>query len=228
MRESCRIMARRRFDSPTLSPPSRAGPDFAIESAWIEGGARFVAGVDEVGRGPLAGPVVAAAVVLNPAMTPPGLDDSKKLSALERERLFAEIVATATAVSLASASSDEIDRVNIRQATLLAMQRAVAGLPIDPCRCLIDGIDVPPTLISCATAVVSGDARSLSIAAASIVAKVMRDRMMTRLCASFPAYGFSRHMGYGTKEHLAAIEKQGACRHHRQSFSPFRRKGADG
>ena len=222
MRESGRTMARRSSDSPDL--PSGlliAMPDFRIETERFERGARFVAGIDEAGRGPLAGPVVAAAVILDPKAMPDGLNDSKKLLSPDRERLFAEIVMVAI-VSVASASAEEIDQMNIRQATLLAMRRALRGLSQSPCHSLIDGNDVPLPLRGHATGVVQGDARSLSIAAASIVAKVTRDRIMTRLCAAFPAYGFSQHMGYATRQHLSALADHGPCRFHRRSFSPIR------
>lgn len=202
------------------------GPDFAIEAVRLERGARHVAGVDEAGRGPLAGPVVAAAVILDLAALPAGLDDSKKLTAAERERLFEEILGSAI-VSVASASAAEIDRWNIRQATLLAMTRALAGLERVPCHAIVDGRDVPATWASRGTAVVQGDARSLTIAAASIVAKVTRDRMMQRLCAIFPAYGFSRHMGYATAEHRLALDRHGPCPFHRMTFSPIRQGTLD-
>lgn len=184
-------------------------------------GARLVAGIDEAGRGPLAGPVVAAAVILDRANLPDGLNDSKKLTVEDRERLFPEILRWAS-VSVASASAAEIDRMNIRQATLAAMWRAFRGLGLEPCHALIDGRDVPTPLLLRASAIVGGDARSLSIAAASIVAKVTRDRMMTRLCARFPAYGFSRHMGYATPVHLEALLRFGPCPYHRMSFRPIR------
>ncbi|GGD07776.1 ribonuclease HII [Aureimonas glaciei] len=228
MRESGRTMARHSSDSPSpfadgasVSIASVSVPDFGIEAARFERGALLVAGIDEAGRGPLAGPVVAAAVILDPARLPDGLNDSKKLTAADRERLFVEILALAT-VSVASASAAEIDRINIRQATLLAMRRAAHGLAQTPCHLLIDGNDVPPLLRDRATAVVQGDARSLSIAAASIIAKVTRDRMMTRLCQVHPHYGFGQHMGYATRQHLAAITLHGPCPHHRLSFSPMR------
>lgn len=228
MDESRRNMARQISDSLPSSKPSLrtgssapTGPDFSFEDALLDADARFVAGIDEVGRGPLAGPVVAAAVILDPARIPQGLNDSKKLKTAERERLFVEILASGS-VSVASASAAEIDRVNIRQATFLAMRRALAGLPALPSHVLIDGRDVPACLNVPATAIVEGDARSLSIAAASIVAKVMRDRMMTRLCTAFPAYGFSRHMGYGVPAHLRALNEHGPCLYHRRSFRPIR------
>lgn len=221
MRESGRTMARRPSDSPASLPTLVVVPDFRIETGRFERGARFVAGIDEAGRGPLAGPVVAAAVILDPRQIPDGLNDSKKLGADDRERLFTDILRVAT-VSIGSASSAEIDRINIRQATLLAMRRAEGGLAQPPCHALIDGNDVPPSLRLRATAVVKGDARCLSIAAASIVAKVTRDRMMARVCARYPAYGFSQHMGYGTPQHLAALLAHGPCVFHRMTFSPIR------
>ena len=222
MRESSRNMARRSSDSPAFLPPAAIErPDFRLEAECCAAGARLVAGVDEVGRGPLAGPVVAAAVILDPDDIPKGLNDSKKLKPAERERLFGEILARSL-VSLASVSAAEIDRIDIRQATLLAMRQALAGLAEAPDHVLVDGLDVPPFLPFPGTAVVRGDARSLSIAAASIVAKVMRDRIMTRMGEAFPVYGFSRHMGYGTARHLDAIARHGPCPHHRRSFRPMR------
>ncbi|MFG1393378.1 ribonuclease HII [Xanthobacter agilis] len=179
-----------------------------------------VAGADEVGRGPLAGPVVAAAVVLDPAHVPAGLNDSKKLTAKRREALYAEICATAeVAVSLAPPA--RIDRDNIRQATLWALAQAVAGLPRPPALLLVDGND-PPEAACAVEAIVGGDGLVASIAAASIVAKVVRDRLMVQLGAAFPVYGFERHMGYGTALHAAALRAHGPCRHHRQSFAPVR------
>ena len=204
--------------------PARAAPvrpDLALEDERRRRGARRVAGIDEAGRGPLAGPVVTAAVILEIGAIPDGLDDSKKLTPEDRERLFPEILRWAT-VSVASASAGEIDRINIRQATLLAMVRAFRGLGLSPCHALIDGRDVPVPLLAKASAIVGGDARSLSIAAASIVAKVTRDRLMTRLCQSFPSYGFSRHMGYATPVHLEALLRNGPCPFHRMSFRPIR------
>jgi ribonuclease HII len=224
MRESCRIMARRSSDSPAPSKRSTArpaGPDFSREAALLGSGARCVAGIDEAGRGPLAGPVVAAAVILDPNRLPQGLDDSKKLDRAERERLFDEIVTTSW-VGIASASAREIDILNIRGATLLAMRRALHALGDPPCHVLIDGRDVPPRLRCPGTAVIAGDALSLSIAAASIVAKVTRDRMMQRACPSYDGYGFSRHVGYATAEHLAAIARLGPTPLHRMSFRPLR------
>ncbi|WP_423724798.1 ribonuclease HII [Aurantimonas marianensis] len=228
MRESCRIMARRSSDSPVASGPAarrqaaaRRGPDLIRETVLLEGGLRRIAGIDEAGRGPLAGPVVAAAVVLDRDRLPTGLDDSKKLDAAERQRLFAEILASAH-VGIASASAVEIDRFNIRGATLIAMRRALHALPETACHVLVDGRDVPPLLRCPGTAVIAGDALSLSIAAASIVAKVTRDRIMRRACRAFAGYGFSRHMGYGTPEHLTAIARLGPTPLHRMSFRPLR------
>ena len=198
----------------------RAGPDFAHEAeAWANGEVP-VAGADEVGRGPWAGPVVACAVVLDPAHVPEGLADSKKLNAAQREKLFEIICATAE-VSLAFAPPARIDTINIRQATLWALSRAVAGLPRAPKLVLVDGNDPPP--VNCrAQAIVGGDNLVASIAAASIVAKVTRDRLMISLGAAHPGYGFERHMGYGTPEHAEALAQLGACRHHRTSFAPVR------
>jgi ribonuclease HII len=213
-------MPRRALESPALLDLPSA-PDDAIERRLRRSGRRFVAGVDEAGRGPLAGPVVAAAVILDPRRIPPGLDDSKKLDPARREALFEAIIASAV-VSVAAASVARIDATDIRQATLFAMRRAVGGLPGVPDHAIIDGIDVPADLRCPGEAVVKGDARSVSIAAASIVAKVTRDRMMTRAARHFPDYGFERHMGYGTPGHLAALRSLGACILHRATFAPIR------
>jgi ribonuclease HII len=179
-----------------------------------------VAGVDEVGRGPLAGPVVTAAVILDPEDVPSGLADSKTLSAARREMLFAEITARALAVSVASASAASIDATNIRAATLSAMARSVRGLGVVPGLVLVDGRDVIAVPMVC-RAIIRGDASEPSIAAASIVAKVLRDRLMARLSLAFPAYGFAGHAGYGTEAHRAAILAHGPCPHHRFSFAPI-------
>ena len=181
-----------------------------------------VAGIDEAGRGPLAGPVAAAAVILDPAKIPKGLDDSKKLSPEAREDLYEVIVEKATSVSVAFASAEEIDRINIRQATFLAMRRALAALALAPVYVLVDGNDLPPCLVCEGETLVKGDATSASIAAASIVAKVTRDRLMRRLCMLYPAYGFSRHFGYGTRLHQEALTAHGPCAFHRMTFAPFR------
>lgn len=196
-------------------------PDFSRETDAIANGLWPLAGVDEAGRGPLAGPVVAAAVILDPADVPAGLCDSKLLAAGERERLFREIAERALSVSVASATAAEIDALNIRQATLLAMRRAVAGLALRPAFVLVDGND-PPVFACPAEAIIGGDGIACSIAAASIVAKVTRDAMMARLCARYPAYGFSRHAGYGTAAHRAALQVHGPCPEHRYSFAPVK------
>lgn len=196
------------------------GLDFSRERTLYGRGIGPVAGADEVGRGPLAGPVVAAAVVLDPARVPQGLDDSKKLTRAKREALYLEICATAE-VAIALAPPARIDRDNIRQATLWALASAVRGLPCRPAFLLVDGND-PPEVACEVEAVVGGDGLIASIAAASIVAKVVRDRLMAGVGAAFPAYGFERHMGYGTREHGAALKAHGPCLHHRRSFAPVR------
>jgi len=195
-------------------------PDFVLEDALHARGLGCVVGVDEAGRGPLAGPVAAAAVILPAGFRDPGLNDSKKLSAKKRSALYhilTEDPDVRWAVALASAA--EIDTLNILRATHLAMQRAVAGLGITPDHCLIDGLPVrgfpwPHD------GIVKGDGRSLSIAAASILAKVTRDRLLGEIDAEFPLYGFAKHQGYGTKVHLEALRIHGPCRHHRRSFEP--------
>jgi Ribonuclease HII len=197
-------------------------PDFRHERVLIEEGFRVVAGLDEAGRGPLAGPVVAAAVVLDPRNIPDGLDDSKALTPAMRERLFEEILAYAH-VGVASASSAEIDRTDIRAASLAAMRRALSALPVAAGFALIDGRDVPPGIQVPGKALVRGDARSVSIAAASIVAKVTRDRMMARADRIYPLYGFARHMGYATADHRAALQVHGPCALHRMTFRPIRK-----
>ena len=178
-------------------------------------------GVDEAGRGPLAGPVVAAAVILDPARPIKGLNDSKALSAKVREQLYEQIIERALAFSIAEASVAEIDDINILHATMLAMRRAVVGLSILPELALIDG-NRCPTLPIRAEAVIGGDALITSISAASILAKVTRDRMLHDLHEQHPEYGFSAHMGYGTPQHLAALLAHGPCGHHRRSFAPVR------
>jgi ribonuclease HII len=198
-------------------------PDYKVERNLLREGAAHVAGVDEVGRGPLAGPVAVAAVILDPADLPRGVDDSKALSAAERERLFEIILRKALSVAIAFASVAEIDALNIRGATLAAMARAVNALSVRPAYALVDGCDWPPGLCCGGRAIIKGDASCLSIAAASIVAKVARDRMMIRLDALYPDYGFARHVGYGTKIHLDALAKRGPTPFHRMSFAPLRR-----
>ena len=215
-------MSRARPDSPLLFDlPIR--PDFSLEQAARREGAWPVAGTDEAGRGPLAGPVAAAAVILDPDDIPDGLDDSKRLDAAARETVFADILRRARAVSFASVSAASIDAGNIRAASLEAMRRAVAGLCLEPCMVLADGRDVPPGLACLGRAVVKGDQRSQSIAAASIVAKVARDRMMMRAGLCDGRYGFEIHMGYATVRHRNAITAHGPIsRLHRMSFAPFR------
>ena len=185
---------------------------------WAEG-AQCVAGVDEVGRGPLAGPVVAAAVVLDPACWPEGLDDSKKLSAKRRVALTEELRACAE-IGVGMASVEEIDQINILQASLLAMRRAVEALPCDPDRLLIDGRNLFDPMPCSGTAVVGGDGVSFSIAAASIIAKTHRDALMMRLAEECPGYGWETNMGYPTRCHINALRDLGVTPHHRRSFAP--------
>lgn len=216
-------MTRPRSDSPTLFEIEDIRPDFSIERRAMKRGLWPIAGVDEAGRGPLAGPVVAAAVILDPKRIPKGLDDSKRLTAEERENLFESILKKALAVSFASCSAETIDRTDIRKASLEAMRRSTCGLSLAPAFAITDGLDVPAGLPCPGEAYVKGDRRSYSIAAASIVAKVVRDRMMGVCGSRHTAYGFEFHMGYATERHRAAIEVAGACaRLHRLSFSPFR------
>ncbi len=193
-------------------------PDFSFEAALIADGMSHIAGVDEAGRGPLSGPVVAAAVVLNPGDIPEGLNDSKKLSATKREALFEQIKLRAK-YCIAEASVEEIDSLNIYHASHLAMCRAVAGLNgVD--HVLVDGNKVPRDLPHPATPLVKGDARSQTIAAASILAKVTRDRIMCALAQQYPAFNWGKNMGYPTKEHLSALEQHGVTPHHRRSYKP--------
>jgi ribonuclease HII len=181
----------------------------------------LVAGVDEAGRGPLAGPVVAAAVILDELAPIKGLKDSKVLTERARERLFDEIRARALCCSIAQASVEEIDTLNILQATMLAMRRAVDGLRLRPHKVLVDGNRLPP-LTMAAEAIVKGDAKVRAISAASILAKVYRDRLCVELHAQHPQYGFDGHKGYPTPAHLAALHAHGACPQHRRSFAPVR------
>ena len=187
--------------------------------AWHAPG--LVAGVDEAGRGPLAGPVVAAAVILDDLKPIKGLADSKVLTALRREKLFDEIRAKALCCAIASASVEEIDRLNILQATLLAMQRAVEALRLPPHRVVVDGNRVPRLKVPVA-AVVKGDAKVAAISAASILAKVQRDRLCHELHERHPDYGFASHKGYPTAEHLEALLRLGPCDAHRRSYAPVR------
>lgn len=187
---------------------------------WARGYQR-VAGVDEAGRGPLAGPVVVAAVILDETDIPDGLNDSKQVSEKRRALLFDQILETA-AVSLISVSAATIDAVNIRQATLIGMAAAIRHLSPKADHVLIDGRDVPPALAGRATGIVKGDTKSLSIAAASICAKVHRDRLMIALERHYPGYGFAQHKGYGTALHKEKLAKLGPCLVHRRSFAPLR------
>ena len=198
---------------------SMASPDFAFERAAHAQGFLRIAGVDEVGRGPLAGPVTAAAVVLNPESIPDGLNDSKKLSAATRARLMAELTEVAD-VSVAHASVAEIDALNILQASHLAMKRAIAGLSQPAGLALIDGNRAPQDLAIPSRCIVKGDTRSQSIAAASIVAKFRRDRLMADLAQQHPGYGWERNVGYPTAEHKKALQNLGVTPHHRRSFRP--------
>lgn len=179
----------------------------------------LVAGVDEAGRGPLAGPVVAAAVILDDLHPIQGLADSKKLTAARREKLYDEIRAKALCCSIAEASVEEIDELNILQATMLAMRRAVEGLRLKPTKVLVDGNRLP-VLDVLAEAIVKGDAKVPAISAASILAKVHRDRWCAEYDREFPQYGFAAHKGYGTAEHIAALREHGACPQHRKTFAP--------
>jgi len=179
----------------------------------------LIAGVDEAGRGPLAGPVVAAAVILDDLNPISGLADSKKLTPLRREQLFDEIRAKALCCSIAQASVEEIEQLNILQATLLAMRRAVEGLRLKPAKVLVDGNRLP-VLDVLAEAIVKGDALVPAISAASILAKVHRDRWCVEYHQQYPQYGFAAHKGYGTAEHLAALRAHGACPQHRKTFAP--------
>lgn len=213
------------FDAMQVSLPE--GPDFTAEKSLardlgLSTERPLVCGVDEVGRGPLAGPVVAAAVILDPARVPAGLDDSKRLSAKKRGMLYEAIVNTAIATSIADASVEEIDQINILEASMLAMRRSVNGLKTKPHAALVDG-NRDPNLSGVVTrTLVKGDSRSLSIAAASILAKVFRDRLMKKLGESFPEYGWAQNAGYGVEKHRKALSLVGVSPHHRRSFAPIR------
>lgn len=203
------------FDSPLHD-----GPDYSHERELQARGARIVAGVDEAGRGPLAGPVVISAVVLDPGRIPEGLNDSKKLSEEQRESLFTQVMATALAVSVVVAPPAIILSRNIRGATLWGMAQAASSLGVRPDRVLIDGRDVPLGLPCEGLALIGGDGRSVSIAAASIVAKVTRDRMCRIMDCDAPQFGFAGHKGYSTPQHMRALTEHGPCRHHREDFAP--------
>ncbi len=198
---------------------SSVSPDFSFERAAKTQGFSIICGIDEAGRGPWAGPVVAAAVILDVGNIPPGLNDSKKLTHAKREILFAEIMASAH-VGIGISDETRIDRDNILAATLWAMAQAVDQLKTKPDFALVDGNRAPQLLCGVQT-IVEGDAKSLSIAAASIIAKVTRDRLMVEMDRAFPAYGFARHKGYGTAAHHAALLSHGPCPHHRKSFKPI-------
>lgn len=203
--------------------PRKTFPDFSAENESRRKKLWPVAGVDEVGRGPLAGPVCAAAVILDPDNIPDGLNDSKAMTPKAREMAFARIIESALATSFAFVTAAEIDAADIRKASLRAMERAVAGLFVPPAFVLVDGRDLPD--LPCpGAAIVKGDAKSLSIAAASIVAKVARDGLMRRLAEEYPAYGFETNAGYGSPRHLAALAGLGPTPCHRMSFSPLRRR----
>jgi len=195
-----------------------AGPDFSFENDLIARGTTQIAGVDEVGRGPLAGPVTAAAVILSPNNIPEGLNDSKALTK-RRLAILEPLILASAEVSIAHASVEEIDEINILQASHLAMERAVAGLgQVD--HALIDGNKIPRGLKCSATSLIKGDSRSLSIAAASIVAKMCRDRIMVELAQQYPGYGWETNAGYGSKSHISALQNLGVTPHHRRSFKP--------
>ncbi|MEM6728699.1 MAG: ribonuclease HII [Pseudomonadota bacterium] len=199
----------------------KPAPDFSFEDQARAGGYAVVAGVDEAGRGPLAGPVTAAAVILDRASVPEGLTDSKALSRKQREALFEEIDGSGV-WALGTASVAEIDDLNILRASHLAMERAVSALPRLPDLCLIDGHLLPASLPCLAQAIVKGDARSQSIAAASIMAKVCRDRVMYDLAQHHPGYGWETNVGYPSKSHISALRDLGVTPHHRRSFKPVR------
>lgn len=202
-------------------------PDFKYERSMFSGSSALIAGVDEAGRGPWAGPVVAGAVVFPNLEIADSLaqklDDSKKLTAAKREALFDELRRSNALIGCGMASVEEIDALNILQATFLAMRRAVAALPAVPDFAIIDGNKIPPELPCPARFLVKGDALSLSVAAASIVAKVTRDRLMTELAKEFPYYGWEKNAGYGTKVHQDGLETHGICIHHRKSYAPIKR-----
>jgi len=210
-------------------PPSEPGLQDSLEHErvfWSRGFLR-IAGVDEAGRGPLAGPVVAAAVILPPEFRIAEVTDSKQLRADCRERLLGEILRTAVAVGVGASSVREIDRLNIRAATALAMRRAVGRLRVVPDHLLVDGLPVPELGRDAHTALVEGDRRSHCISCASVIAKVVRDRLMVRLARRYPVYGWERNKGYGTREHIDCITVSGASPHHRATFAPVRQLTLD-
>jgi ribonuclease HII len=217
---------------PTSAKPRKPSPKrlrklLAPEMRFWELGMEHVAGIDEVGRGPLAGPVVAAAVVLPPGCWIAGVGDSKQLTEKKREELVALILGSCVAWAVGAASPRVVDRINIRRATALAMQRAVARLRVRPHHLLVDGLAVPELGLEAHTPYVGGDGQVHCIGAASILAKVTRDRLMVRLAARYPVYGWERNKGYGTPDHLKALDEHGPTPHHRRSFSPMQLSFAD-
>ncbi len=204
-------------------------PDFVIEKKFFEKGINFLGGIDEAGRGPLAGPVVAACVVCRDGIKSEEdedfkkINDSKKISAPQREKLYSVIMNNFVEVGVGICDHDTIDRINILQASFLAMKKAIGALKQKPDFIILDGGLIIPNLSLRQKAIVKGDSLSLSIAAASIIAKVTRDRIMTLAHEKYPEYGFAKHKGYGTKAHLASLKKYGPCEIHRKSFAPVRR-----
>lgn len=201
------------------SPAGEAAAPFALEESLWARGLRHLAGVDEVGRGPLAGPVLAVALILPPRVWIEGADDSKRLTPAARERLAGEIERRALAIGIGAASVREVDTLNILRATHLAMRRAVSRLAVPPDHLIVDGLPVP-SLGEAQTAVVGGDRQVHAVACASIVAKVTRDRIMRSLASRYPAYGWESNAGYGTRAHLEALDRYGPTLHHRRSFAP--------
>jgi len=194
---------------------------YEYERSFLAQGCQMIAGVDEAGRGPLVGPVVTAAVILPPNLLIKGINDSKKLSAKQREELFHIISEKALAISYTEVSAATIDRINIYQATVAGMYESIKQLTIAPEAVLIDAVPLNKLTVP-SQSIIKGDALSQAIAAASIIAKVTRDRLMDKLDEEYPQYGFARHKGYGTKEHLEAIKKYGPCPQHRQTFAPIK------
>lgn len=210
-------------DKPVRGVTGRCPGMWGYEREAWRAGYRLVAGVDEAGRGPLAGPVIAAAVILPSDFDPNGINDSKKLTASERETAFDRIMGQCHCVGIGSTTSQTIDQVNILQATRLAMLQALENLDLPPDFVLLDGLKMPGFPFP-SKAIVKGDSASVSIAAASIVAKVTRDRIMEELDSQYPQYGFARHKGYGAPEHLEALKRFGPCPEHRFTFSPIRKE----
>lgn len=224
-------MPSRKLSKPEPGRPRAGGARVAQARAEAQGRLNWdpiglMAGVDEAGRGPLAGPVVAAAVILDDARRIRGLADSKVLTPLQRDKLYDQICEKALCCSVAQASVEEIDTLNILHATMLAMKRAVEGLRLKPAKVWVDGNRLP-TIDVLAEAVIGGDAKIKSISAASILAKVHRDRLCQTLHDEFPQYGFAAHKGYSTPEHMEALRLHGACRHHRRFFGPVAATFAD-